>query len=91
MTQRIHSDDIDLFQHALGDALRQLRKQRQLTLVDVAAAVDRHRSFISELECGKHNPSLDTLRLLCRFYGIHTGELILKVEEQVAAYQVERQ
>lgn len=90
MSQRIHSDDIDLFQTELGKALRGLRKEKQETLVDVAAAVDRHRSFISELESGKHNPSIDTLRLLCAHYGVDTSQLILTVEEQVASYQVNR-
>lgn len=54
--------------------LRQLRKQRGLRLVAVAAAVQTHPGNLSRIERGKQLPSLPLALRLSAFYGGVTVE-----------------
>lgn len=49
-----------------GERLRTLRKGKGLTLTEVAEAAGCTASLISQAERGKANPSLSTLRNICR-------------------------
>jgi DNA-binding transcriptional MerR regulator len=53
----------------LGTRLRTLRKERGLTLEDVAASSGLSTSFLSALERGKSNTTVATLRRLLGLYG----------------------
>lgn len=53
---------------ALGPQLRRLRRQRRLTLSDVAVAAGVSVGFLSALERGQMSASVATLRRLARFY-----------------------
>ena len=46
----------------LGKRIRNLRQRQKLTLSDVASAADVSVSLLSQVERGKTDPSLDTLR-----------------------------
>jgi transcriptional regulator with XRE-family HTH domain len=59
----------------LGTQLRQLRKERKETLVTVSGAIGRSVSFLSEVERGKTNPSLETLRRLAAYYQVTLDDL----------------
>ncbi len=52
----------------LSKTLRMLRKQNRLTLKAVAADIGMSHSFISDVERGRTNPSLETIRKLARCY-----------------------
>lgn len=55
---------------SIGDALRQLRQQRSLTLQEVADGAGVSRSYLSQVESGKIiAPSPQMLHMLARFYG----------------------
>lgn len=63
-------------ENKLGEALRELRRERQLSLGDVAAATDISRSFLSLVENGKSDITIGRLTRLIDLYGISIGELI---------------
>jgi transcriptional regulator with XRE-family HTH domain len=54
----------------LGSRLRQLRKERNLSLKDIAAYLDVTVSTISNYEKDVYTPDLTTLRILGDFYGV---------------------
>lgn len=48
----------------LGSRLQALRKQKGLTQDALATAVGLGRSYLAEIELGRRNPSLDSLKLI---------------------------
>jgi transcriptional regulator with XRE-family HTH domain len=61
---------------ALGSRIRMLRQQRGLTLAGLAAIVGVSRSFLSQVENGFCNPSLETLRRLASALGVPMFSLL---------------
>lgn len=59
----------------LGDRIRELREERDLTLRDVAAELDVSASFISDIELGRRDPSDERIRQLARILGTTQDEL----------------
>lgn len=55
----------------IGTKLRELRKQRNLTLQQVADVTGFAVSFLSQLERDKVSVSVDNLERLARFYQVH--------------------
>jgi transcriptional regulator with XRE-family HTH domain len=66
----------------LGDRLRSYRHLAGLTLKEVAHFTGISLSFLSDLEHGRSDPSLDTLRRLARFYNV-SADLVLDGTEPV--------
>lgn len=62
----------------VGGRLKRLRKLRGLTLEEVGSAVSVSHSFLSMLERGQVDISLDRLDRLAEFYGIALSELLLE-------------
>lgn len=62
----------------LGEKLKALRLQRELSLADVAEAAGVSRSFLSLLERGETDVSLDRFLRLTLFYGMQPSELLLE-------------
>jgi quercetin dioxygenase-like cupin family protein len=62
----------------VGGRLKRLRKLRGLTLEEVGSAVSVSHSFLSMLERGQVDISLDRLDRLAHFYGIALSELLLE-------------
>ncbi len=65
----------------LGARIRQLRKARGLTLVQLAAATDLSHPFLSQLERGLAQPSLGSLRRIAVALETSPIELIAAAEE----------
>jgi transcriptional regulator with XRE-family HTH domain len=73
-----------VLEHGIGTKLRGLRRLKQLTLKDVAEAVDCSESLVSKIENGKAQPSLKILHRIAAALGTtisqlfadHTGEEI---------------
>lgn len=63
-------------QPVLGTRLRQLRKQRQLTLAAVAQTTGISAGFLSLVETGKHDISISRLLRLARFYHVSMANLL---------------
>ena len=51
---------------SIGEKLKAARKQKRLTLKEVASVTNLSISYISDIEHGKSLPPIDTLTSLCR-------------------------
>lgn len=65
----------------LGIAIQQLRKQRGLSQERLALEADIDRRYMSDVENGKRNISLDIMERIARQLGIEVSELIRHAEE----------
>jgi len=69
----------------VGQALRELRKSRGLSLRDLAGKSGCSPSFISQIEQGKTSPSLVSAKRICRALDMTVAEfLLLKAERRAA-------
>ncbi len=57
----------------LGTDLRALRRSRGTTLADLAAQIDRSVGWLSQVERGLSDPSIDDLRRLAGAFGVSIG------------------
>jgi len=69
----------------LGERLRELRQQRGLTLLQVAQAIALSVSYLSDLERGRTNPSMDTLDRIAGHYQIPLGQVMAGVDGWAAS------
>jgi len=70
---------------AFAVVLRELRRKRGLSQQALALEADVDRTFVSLLERGKRQPSLDTLFRLAAALSISPTKLIARVEEVAGA------
>jgi transcriptional regulator with XRE-family HTH domain len=66
----------------LGDRLRELRKQRNMKLHDVASSTELSLSYLSDLERNRTKPSLETLGKLAKCYGITIADIMNNIDTQ---------
>ena len=59
----------------LGDRIRELREENDLTLRELAAKINVSASFISDIELGRRNPSDERIRQLARLLGTTLEDL----------------
>ena len=64
----------------LCERLRELRQERHLRLKDVADQAGISVPYLSDLERGRTNPSLDTLQTLAKAYGLTVHDVLQGVE-----------
>lgn len=62
----------------LGSAIRKVRKQRNLTLEELADKTNLSAGFISKIERGINSPSFNNLQKICHVLGVTTTDLITK-------------
>ncbi len=67
---------------ALGATLRRVRKNQRMTLVQVSEQTNLSISFLSDIERGKANPSLESLKKLAPVYGFKVEELERELERE---------
>lgn len=60
----------------LGDKLRALREERELTLKEMGEQTSLSLTYLSEIERGAVCPSVDTLRQLANFFNIPVSMLV---------------
>lgn len=61
----------------IGEKLKNIRKNiAKCTLLDVAQATGLSVSFLSDIERGRTNPSLDTLTKLSDYYNVPVADLM---------------
>jgi transcriptional regulator with XRE-family HTH domain len=77
----------DLDHRLIGPRLRAVRKERGLTLAEVAAGTGLTKGFLSLLERNETTPSVPSLLKICGFLGVRIGSLF---EEQTGASLVTR-
>lgn len=61
----------------LGGKIRKLRKARGKSLADIAQAINRSVSFISQIERGRSQPSIGDLRNIAQLLGLPLGWFFL--------------
>jgi transcriptional regulator with XRE-family HTH domain/predicted transcriptional regulator len=70
------ADDVSVDLISLGKQIRHLRKQREMSLEDLGAAVGAAPSQLSLIENGKKEPKLSMLRALAKAFGVSSDELL---------------
>jgi len=70
------SSPVDRTLDAVGPRLQRLRRQRGLTLADLAAETGVSTSTLSRLEAGRRRPTLEQLLPLARAHGVSLDELV---------------
>lgn len=55
--------------------IQRLRRQRDLSQEELGARADVHQTYLSQLEGGKRNPSIDVLERLANALKVDIGEL----------------
>ncbi len=64
----------------LGDRIRELRKSKGETLKEISGSTNLSVSYLSDIERGRTNPSLQTLDTLAEHFGISVTDLLSGVE-----------
>jgi transcriptional regulator with XRE-family HTH domain len=72
----VTDDDVEAVLDRVGARLRALRRRRNATLAELAAATGFSISTLSRLESGKRRPTLELLIPLARIYGLPLDELV---------------
>lgn len=70
-------------QHALGQAIRYLRAQRELSQEDLAKLAGYNETYVPQLEGGLRNPSWASVERIAGALGVKISELA-SVAEQIA-------
>ena len=60
----------------LGKNLKNIRTKKAISQGDIARSLDVSRGFISNIENGKTNPTLETIARLAKAVGVSTKELL---------------
>ncbi len=64
------------YQQVFGKRVRELRKERGLSQVELAAKVGIDRSYMGFLERGERNPSLEVIAKIAEALGVTPDELL---------------
>jgi len=60
----------------LGENLKTLRAKKNITQTGLAKILNVDKSFVSNIEKGKNNPTLSTITNLAKVLGVSTNELL---------------
>lgn len=60
----------------LGENLKKIRTKKNITQIEIAKILGADRSFVSNIENGKTNPTLSTITSLAKALGVSTNELL---------------
>src|SRR5271169_2875311 len=71
---------IDRIQSPLGTALKRRRLDLGLSQEELANRAGLHRTYITDVERGSRNPSLDTIQKLAGALQVALSELFLQIE-----------
>jgi transcriptional regulator with XRE-family HTH domain len=67
-------------QAALGARIRELRKAREWSQEDLAAASDLHWTYIGQVERGERNLTLQSLKAIAKALNLKMSELLAGVD-----------
>ena len=59
-----------------GEKIRLLREERSLNQTELGQAVQMTQRKISYIECGKYEPSMEDIRLLCKYFQVSADYLL---------------
>ncbi len=60
----------------LGENLKNIRTEKNITQTKLAETLGVDKSFVSNIENGKTNPTLSTITNLAQALGVSTNELL---------------
>lgn len=60
----------------LGENLKEIRMSKNITQSELAEKLSADKSFVSNIENGKTNPTLSTITSLAKALGVSTNELL---------------
>ncbi len=60
----------------LGDNLKKIRTKKSITQIEISKKLGANRSFVSNLENGKTNPTLATITKLAQVLGVSANQLL---------------
>ncbi len=60
----------------LGRNLKKIRTRKSISQGDIARALKVARSFVSDIENGKRNPTLGTITKLAKAVGVASSDLL---------------
>jgi transcriptional regulator with XRE-family HTH domain len=66
----------------LGKAVKYRRKELEISQEELAERADLHRTYISDLERGKRNVSIENIEKLANALNLSISELLQRVDEQ---------
>ena len=69
---------------AFGQAIRKLRNNAGISQETFAAMCDLHRTYISDVELGKRNVSLENIQKMAEALDMSISDLFLEVERNEA-------
>lgn len=69
-------------EQALGEVLREVRKQRGLSQEALALNAGVERNYISLIELGRNSPSIRILYKICKVLDISPSLLLAQAEEK---------
>jgi len=70
-----------------GEVLREIRKEKGLSQDDLSKTSGIDRTFISQIERGDSNPSIEYLLKISRSLDVKASDLILRLENKILASQ----
>ena len=73
----------DPFHRAFGEAVKEMRKELMMSQETAAAEAGIDRCYLSELELGKHSPTLGCIVRLAWVFGTTPSDLIRQAEKQI--------
>lgn len=65
-----------------GYAVRRIRQDRHISQEQLADRCGLHRTYISDVELGKRNVSLENIEKMAHAFGITMAELFTEVEKE---------
>ena len=68
-------NDAAVLRGRFGNAIRKLRRERDLTQADLGDKSGLHRTYIADVERGARNPSLLTVATLANALGLKMSDL----------------
>lgn len=71
----------------VGRKIRQLRRQRKLTQVELAEKIGIHQSDLSRMEQGEYKVGLDTLLKILQTFDLSIGDFFEENEGAESLYQ----
>ena len=74
---------ISLVNKAVGELIRELRKEQGVCQEKLAEAIDSHQVYISEIENGDKLPSLTVIYKIAQAFGLTLTEFVRRVEEKL--------
>ncbi len=79
----LEEDKVPGLERAFGDVLRKHRLAMGLTQEELALESELDRTFLSLMERGLRRPSLTTIFVLSRHFGLSPSQLVHEVEERL--------